>query len=250
MSKRKPTADPTPTDPQPDQPPAPSRAERRLQILAELAEIGIAIAQAFGRQTLAEAAGAQTTGDSDPAEPPAMSAGGLAFARVSRAVRDTVALESRLEREHQADLKREQAERDAVLAEQERAENDLGARRFMRRFEVGLVLERSLDAQIHEAVYDEIEARIDYEVGDPEFLFRSTGQSVTRICEDLGLTPDMSWWDDEAQLPRDRVQGFNRPDPNAQADLDDDEDDEDDDLDGPEPSPHRWPAPSRPRGPP
>ena len=65
--------------------PALDRTARHMARLEELAEIGMAIARALGRQA---AAGSEEAG--------------LAFTRVARAVRQTVALEERLETGFQA----------------------------------------------------------------------------------------------------------------------------------------------------
>src|ERR1700751_1250440 len=69
-----------------------ARAARRLQMLSELAGIGMEIARALQRRM----PGAMGSG------PEAASAGdsalGLPFARVARAVRQTLALEDRLDR--------------------------------------------------------------------------------------------------------------------------------------------------------
>jgi hypothetical protein len=69
------------------------RAERRLRILEELTEIAMTLARALERQALAAA---DTV---DPPEPAASAAPAfdpsVAFARISRAIRLTLALEAR-----------------------------------------------------------------------------------------------------------------------------------------------------------
>jgi hypothetical protein len=81
------TAEPVSADPSSD------RAERRLRILQELAEIGMDLARAVRTRALALAA---------KADPAAAVDLGLSFSRIARAVRQTVALEAKFEQDRQA----------------------------------------------------------------------------------------------------------------------------------------------------
>jgi hypothetical protein len=79
------SAKPAPTDP------ALRRMQRELRILEEMAEIGMELAQIMGRQATDPA-----TVRADPAETARL------FAHISSLVRQTLMLDARLSREHQA----------------------------------------------------------------------------------------------------------------------------------------------------
>src|SRR5687767_8630850 len=66
--------------------------ERQLAMLTRLAEIGMEIAEACGREAVA----APGAGEGAAQTPERLRDPGLAFARVARAVRMTIALQSRL----------------------------------------------------------------------------------------------------------------------------------------------------------
>ncbi|HWK45846.1 MAG TPA: hypothetical protein VNT30_14085, partial [Stellaceae bacterium] len=117
------------------------RTERHLRMLQRLAEIGMELAEAVGRQALEQAKAA-----SEPAGTP-QKAGpdlGLVFTRLSRAVRQTVALEARIAegpltpRAVSAALDR-QAER-ATLAEADR--------RHRRKAQVGRIVKQAINAEL------------------------------------------------------------------------------------------------------
>ncbi|HEX4261970.1 MAG TPA: hypothetical protein VHY76_12810, partial [Acetobacteraceae bacterium] len=84
--------------PTPPEETAAERTARHLAMLRELAGIGMALARALGEQALAALAPpAPETPEPAPAPaPPSRTDPGLAFARVTRAVRQTIALEARI----------------------------------------------------------------------------------------------------------------------------------------------------------
>ena len=157
-------ADGTPTlnnlaDAAPDRDPI----DRQIEALAELVEIGLKIARAIERQVDA-AAGPQAIAD--------LNAAAIAYARVARAVRQTVMLQTKL-----------RAERDAATAKA----GDLRAR-------VGRIVRHAIEDQHDDA--EQVE-RLAAEAAEGleqerygDLLTRPIGEIVAAICKDLGLHPD------------------------------------------------------------
>jgi hypothetical protein len=137
--------------------------EAQLRMLTRLAEIGMEIAEVAGLQAKASLDGAVPSVDP-----------GLTYARVARAVRMTIALQSRLLKELPA-LNR-------ALVE--------ARRRRVRR-----LVDQAIEAEHDDA--DEIERLSDEaleHLRDPddlaELLNRPIHEVVALICKDLGLSPD------------------------------------------------------------
>ncbi len=218
---------PNPQGPPPsdDATPDPSvlRAERRLCLLAELAEIGMELARALKPPVPADGAaveapdGAAATdrgrGKSrDPAD---------AFAGLSRAIRLTLALEARTDEELR-DLKsgvvRERADARARTAEDAKAaaDNDRAARKARVRELVMTVA----DAEIEDVCdYDDLSEALDERLTEDEAYCDLNAQPlreiVERLCKDLVLTPDWSRWTGEGWMKdgapvRPRCSVFNR----------------------------------------
>ena len=162
------------------------RAERRLRLLEELAEICMELARA-----LKPCAQAAETPGKDPA---------AAFAPLSRAIRLTLALEAKTD-EALRDLKagvvraREDRVRDLVLNVAERECEDID----------------DFD-NIYEALKERLEEDEAYvDCGD-----RPLRETVERLCKDLQLTPDWSRWDGEGWIVEDpparwRCSAFDQP---------------------------------------
>jgi hypothetical protein len=147
--------------------------DAQLPMLTRLAEIGMEIAEAAGRRAVAQAEGATAEErGSDPA---------LAYARAARAVRLTLALQSRLVAELAA-LDQAQAKARAVEAGR-------------RRDRVHARVEQAIEAERADADHDEIEhlssaawERLT-ETDDAELLDLPMDEVVALICRDLGLSP-------------------------------------------------------------
>jgi hypothetical protein len=179
--------DPAHIAPDPANPPAPddarARIEGQLVVLDRLVAIGMEIAEACGLQAKA------------PPTEGARSHPGLVFARVARAVRMTIALQSRLMKDLAA------LDRADAVAER--------ARTTKRRTRLAQLIEDAarakLDAQREsgsrfwadeDAIEDEIETLtseayerlIDAEDGD--LWGRPFNEVVAGVCKDLGLPPD------------------------------------------------------------
>ncbi|MGA2953811.1 MAG: hypothetical protein ABSD80_16405, partial [Caulobacteraceae bacterium] len=114
-------------EPAVDPDPAVARAERRLRLLERLTQIGMELAEALRERALNPAAGDADDKGRDPAD---------AYARLSRAIRLTIALESKTD-QALADLKagvvREREERRVIAAE--KAKKDADARYEQRKYE-------------------------------------------------------------------------------------------------------------------
>jgi hypothetical protein len=169
---------------------ATERAARHGRILTELAEIGIDLARALRRQVLEASAG--RSHDNDP---------GLAFARVSRAVRQTLALEARLEDEDRARTLQAEAERAARRDDEARVRATAQLRDLIHKDEVEEIVARAIEAEGPEcdveALLADLHERLEDEDDSTAFADHPIGEQVSRICRDLGLTPDWSLWEDE-----------------------------------------------------
>ena len=114
---------------------------------------------------------------------------GLRFARIARAVRQTLALEEKFEAE-----RRERRE----AAEAERAA-ELGERGLRRKNRASNIVERMLDdfpEAEAERLSDSLHERL-ADAEDADFADRPLGEIVAAICRDLGVTIDWSLWEDE-----------------------------------------------------
>jgi hypothetical protein len=192
-----------------------ARAEQRLATLRELAELGMALTRELTRRTLEareepEAAAANPNPPRavpgprhDPAE---------SFARLSRAVRLTLALEAKVEDDLNA-LIAGGMDRCAERAPADDGDDDDDA---------WLELPRDYPSahrnRIRDAVYDVINREITdiypaHEVLDAlyerltegerydAFVHRPLKEAVAAICDDLGLSPDWSRWTDDGWPP-------------------------------------------------
>jgi hypothetical protein len=160
------SAEPISADPSSD------RAERRLRILQELAEIGMDLARAVRTRALAA---------KDPAAAVDL---GLSFSRIARAVRQTLALEARLAEERDARDRRTQAEHARRRGLQRKA---------VVRHAVEQAIGAETDGTDREDLLDDLHERFEYE-DELRFADRPISEHVARICRDLGVTPDRSLW--------------------------------------------------------
>jgi hypothetical protein len=199
-----PPAEPADADPLPERaggcacgaaPAMAARAARRLKTLEELAEIGMDIARVLQRRVLDEAAsdaGAAQSADNSL---------GLAFARVARAVRQTVALEDKLDRPRQAPVLTPEAERAAFLADLAQSPEIARLRVVIHRDEVRAKVEQVIageaDGTDAEKLLADLEERLDDDEAGEDFTDRPIGELVAAICRDLGLTPDWRLWRNE-----------------------------------------------------
>jgi hypothetical protein len=154
--------------------------ERHGRILAELSELGLALARGVQAQALAA---------EDPATVADLS---LAFHRISRSVRQTLALEAKLERDRHRQDREDRT--DAVREAERRVQH--------RKAQVRMAVERLVWS---EAVEDEAERLLadldnllDEESLSDGFTESPLEAHIARICRDLGLSP---WPDGAAPAP-------------------------------------------------
>jgi hypothetical protein len=162
-------------------------ALRQLEMLGELAGIGLDVARAVERQAAGRPAG--------PEAPAPVFQGdlALAYSRVSRAVRLTLMLQSRLIEDMKASDKAGAEGRAA--AEDEAAEIEARfdpAYRMKARVEaiVERVAEASHDEEAVDDLLRESAERLDDEDLYGDLLERPLSELVARLCKDLGLNPD------------------------------------------------------------
>jgi len=185
----------------------PDTKARHAAVLAELAEIGMAMARGLKDEM-------------ETAETPEAKARAVAaFPRVARAVRQCVALEARLERD---------AARDAVEdVRRERADVERRIRR--RKVQVTTWMQRAIcndspdDDDLTAQRMEDLRDRLDENLLDADFADRPLGEVIGRLCAALGLDPD-------------RIMGEPDYGPDDPEDPDEDPDDgsEDDVEDGPD----------------
>ena len=155
-----------------------TRPHQRLAMLHELSEIGMRLARRVEPQE-------PDTGDV-----------GLVFSRIARAVRQTLALEARLEAELAGLTRQAAAERERAAEQAARA--PYYARSRIVRRAVVRAIEADTDDDDVEQLVDDLDERLCDREDDADFLDRPIGELVASICRDLGVRADLSLWEDEA----------------------------------------------------
>ena len=209
-------------------PPAPAdaaagaiaQAERRLAMLRRLADLGMTLAE--------ELAGRAVPGADrpEPKHDPAES-----FARISRAVRLTLALEARLEQDLAAlraggvPTAAGAAAPDAWIFPDDpgrlKTRDHPSAHRNRIRDNVWDAINHETainDLKPSTEILDNLHERLTEGERYDAFLFRPLRESVEAICKDLGLTPDWSRWTEDGfppdtRNPRHDWPSMWRPDP-------------------------------------
>ena len=167
-----------------------ARAQRQMRMLEELAEIGMKLARAVERRIEERLSADAEDGDAGLAD-----AGlALVFSRISRAVRQTIALESRLDRElHDARL----AEH-AVIAGQARDATRTLARRRKHAVREAVQAAFEADGPELEALLADLDERLEDSDDDLDFAELPIADLAARLCRQLGVPFDPSLWEDEA----------------------------------------------------
>jgi hypothetical protein len=172
--------------------PSLDRAAERFAMLRELADIGMEMARALQSEVRARAEAVEV----EPAEAPQSVAElGLAFSRVSRAVRQTLALEARLEDDRLARQRAAEAAEDA----QSQSNSELSERAARVRAKLMQLLhpDRERDHQWDDDWFEDLSDGPDVERGEGFVSDRPAADVVAGVCGDLGLEPDLSLWADE-----------------------------------------------------
>ena len=171
--------------------------ERQLWVLGRLAEAGLNLALAIERQ-----------GTAEDAAPAAASDVALAYGRVSRAVRLTLALQARTLGDLQAldEVAARRLDGDRVKAERER--QGLVQQRKDR---VQRIVERVIGAEAAcetevDRLADEAAERLEHDDLYGDLTTRPVGEIIALVCRDLGLSPDWSRLAEEAWA-QEEIQG-------------------------------------------
>jgi hypothetical protein len=175
-----------------DQEPSVLRAERRLRLLEKMADTGMRLLEGLECAAAAgEAAGAGEKGSlGEPAD---------AFARLSRAIRLTLALEARTDRELfdlTARVISAREHEDSKIIERNdrtRREKEMHVLDLVRRA-ANHECERVED--LHE-IFHAAEERLSEDDAYENFEERPLRETIERLCRDLTLTPDWTRWDGE-----------------------------------------------------
>ena len=187
--------------------PAIAGAQWRMRLLEELAEIGMTLVREL-RDTAGKAEPTPSKGR-DPAD---------AFARLSRAVRMTLALHAKTEKAL-GDLK---TPAPPAKEAEPPVSRELIARSFQEMKAMSLVAAAAeVEIEDEEALGDVLEAlleRVEEDEAYDNIPDRPMRETVERLCRDLELTPDWSRWENDEErwdlkypLPRPRSSPFNAP---------------------------------------
>jgi len=175
--------------------PREGRAERQLRLLEELADVGMRLVRSLDRQVAAQAAQAET---GEPAVAPLWGGGDVAlvFSRLARAVRQTLALEAKLDEDRRAredgrEVKRAE-ERAQAVREQQRQQK-LVVKRIVER---GIESVAATDYHADD-LQDQLAERLE-DGKDWDFADWPLAAIVGRICRDIGMAFDPSLWEEEA----------------------------------------------------
>jgi hypothetical protein len=215
-------ADATPADP------AVLRMERRLRLLEELTEIGMDLARALRHEVSSEAAAPEAQsgpapthdafGDKLPPPPPyppptptpapATRDPGAAFARLSRAIRLTLALEARTDealRALRAGVVAQAAEHTASAAR--RAADDAKAHREAHQKKVRRLVVEVAEREVEDMgdlldLEDALDDRLSSDWAYAKLETLPLRETVERLCADLQLNPDWSRWTGDDWGPR------------------------------------------------
>jgi hypothetical protein len=198
-----PASDPQdPAAPAADETPDPAvlRAERRLRLLEELAEIGMELARALKPGAAADGVCEDPSDDNapgkgrDPAD---------AYARLSRAIRLTLVLEAKTDQALR-DLKSGVVPARQAQRAQSAKRADIAAARDLddRRERVCHLVLRLVQAEfpsVHEfaALWETLEDRLEEDPAYFDIGERPLREIIERVCKDLKLTPDWSCLDGE-----------------------------------------------------
>jgi len=191
-----------------------ARAEQRLAMLRELAEIGMALTRELARRELegAPEAAADPNPTAPKPAPKTVSVPGRdpadAFARLSRAVRLTLVLEAKAEDELDAlrdggtDGEDEAPFSDPYLPNPGPPRDYPSAYRNKVRDAVFDVVNREIkDPEPAYEILDALHERLTEGERYDAFIHRPLKQAVAAVCNDLGLHPDWSRWTGDGWPP-------------------------------------------------
>jgi hypothetical protein len=221
--------------------PAILRAEWRLRMIEELAEIGMDLARGLHRRALAAADPAEPAAADTPETPKTSSARRAAipgddpaeaFARLSRAVRLSLALHARTDEALRALRAGVAVEREARRVEAgRRAAVEAEARSKSHRDTVERLVIEAAEREVEDDdslgdVMDALEKRLEEDEAYWDLDQMPLREAVERLCADLELNPDWSQWGDAGWPPKPPFSRFKfsvwgRPSRTPLGDLDD-----------------------------
>jgi hypothetical protein len=174
-----------------------ARRERQLGMLQELAEIGMEMARAVRDEVLARADAAGEGAEAPARASPFGAADlGLVYSRIARAVRQSIALETRVaEGIEKARVERERRGVEAARRGLERRQADI--RDFVAQAVEAEAAERKTPDEGVERLLDDLDERLADGDYDDVLADAPIAELVARICLDLGVTPDWRIWDDQ-----------------------------------------------------
>jgi len=168
------------------------RTERHLRILQELADIGMRLARAVEAEVLAPPAAAEAA---EPAVPARFAGAdlGLVFSRIAKAVRQTLALETRLA-DGLETARRDQARRRANAEQLTLQHRQEDIRDFVAQAVEAEGERRELPETEVERLLDDLDERLEEGRYDDALADAPIPELITRICNDLGVSPDWRLW--------------------------------------------------------
>jgi hypothetical protein len=212
-------ADPAPSDPVPDQPESCShcalgrRVEQRLAMLQELAELGMATAR-VAKQRIVEQAEREGGAAPDPtgARDAIAKSFQLDFVRASQSVRQTLALQEKIEQDHLARIDREAAAaaaRKAAAAQRRAAARQarIAQRKALIGQELGRVIRAKASPRNVYTLIDKLNARLRPKRLDSDFGDAPLYEILLRICRTLGVPEEWARQWDEAAEPEGSAPG-------------------------------------------
>jgi hypothetical protein len=157
-------------------------------MLRELADIGMEMARALQSEVRARAEAEEEAGEA----PKSVAELGLAFSRVSRAVRQTLALEARLEDDRLARERAAEAAEDA----QSQSNSEMSERAAKVKAKLMQLLhpDRERDHRWDDDWFEDLNDDPDDERGEGFVSDRPAADVVAGVCGDLGIEPDLRLW--------------------------------------------------------
>jgi alkanesulfonate monooxygenase SsuD/methylene tetrahydromethanopterin reductase-like flavin-dependent oxidoreductase (luciferase family) len=145
-------------------------AERHGRILAELSELGLGLARELQERALAAETPQEAADLAD------------AFHRISRSVRQTLALEAKLERE-----RRRRAQEDAIEELRTRPQRAERRAADVRRAVERLIWSEAESDERAEELLADLDDYLSWEIVSDTFLAEPLEAYVGRVCEELGI---------------------------------------------------------------
>ena len=179
MNRSQSASNPVPP-PDPDR----ERIDCHQRAMAQLIEIGMALAE-----TLRPQAGAVAEPEPETTESvPAAADPSLRFSRIARVVVLAVTTEGRII----ADRRKRADEMAAVAARGDKVRRVMRVERLMEEAITRALPDKDEAADRRDELYwrfEELDPEVDLDFGD-----RSIGETIDRLCRDLGVEPDWDWW--------------------------------------------------------